>query len=882
MGRIGRNAAHSLSERADRGASPQLGIVLLFVLVFLGATSVYVVGMGAFDAAESQAYHEQSQQELRQFDSTISSLGKQDDTPKPVRIDNLDGELVTDGELEVTVSDGYVNDSRSIALETLVATDKGGNEFAYQAGGAWDVSGDRATAVSDPNLRYYYESTEDGEVGRVDIEPVTLEGSVGTGEHTVREIPNPDTDSFESLGEDIEVVSYTTVEVSESSYHHGWYDFLKDEFNATDANDCEISGSVDENIICHDESEETVTVVANVDGEKPLRELADIEPTVRSGLYIDGETGTLRSSLSMSAYENHNANGAGSPGFLLANYDEFYLHNHADIEGIPVVNGELGSKGNPSISPIGYGVTVNGTEQGESESGRNLYRLDSENEGKGNGVEGTALATELSQPYADIAPIDDEINRLLTSYLAGNPPADGDVSAGMYSGEDGIESTDSSDGNVNVGVDGDLELSNVEINGDNQTNFYVDGRAELSDVSIGPDDRADALWVYATSDSTITIEDDFQGVVYAPGADLEIEDGVTIDGAVIAGDAAGRGGTLEIGDDVQINFDRSLRSATPLSEEDTDLLFEYSDTRPPVDVTFVLDRSGSMGPHNPYGHAYEPEYEIQIGDEWEPIPTDEPFRNTHGWKVLQVRDENGTTRTLESLEFAHPDDWTEIRVHPYYQFGLRPASIGVYAHPGNDPTGQRVEATRNVIDELDPSADRVGVYDFAGSGRTLHPLSGDLEAAKESVAGTAYGGTNMAAGLEAALDDYATRGADDRERVVILLSDGKNSNAANDERMDELVDRSDDLDYTLHTVGLDGLEHDSIPEDKLEGWAAETGGNYYQTADPDELLDLFEEIVDEEIDLEMDTQMQLAVNYETGGTANYAVHVSERTVAIDR
>lgn len=140
----------------------------------------------------------------------------------------------------------------------------------------------------------------------------------------------------------------------------------------------------------------------------------------------------------------------------------------------------------------------------------------------------------------------------------------------------------------------------------------------------------------------------------------------------------------------------------------------------------------------------------------------------------------------------------------------------------------------------------------------------------------------MATGLEAALNDYATRGTDDRERVVILLSDGKNSNTANDERMDELVDRSDDLDYTLHTVGLDGLEHDSIPEDKLEGWAAETGGNYYQTADPDELLDLFEEIVDEEIDLEMDTQMQLAVNYETGSTANYAVHVSERTVEIDR
>ncbi len=884
MGRIGSKTGLSHSGRDDRGASPQLGIVLLFVMVFIGATTVYIVGIGALDAAESQAYGEQSQQELRQLDSTISSLGWQDDTPKTVQFNELDGELVSDGQLEVTVSDGYVNDSRSMELETLVATDRGGNEFAYQAGGIWDVSGDRATAVSNPNLRYYYESTDDGRAGRVDIEPVTLTGTVGAGEHTVREVPNPDTDSFETLGRDLEVVSRTTVEVSGSSYHHGWYNFLKDEFDATDADNCEVSGPIDENIICHDESTETVTVVANVDGEKPLRDLVDIEPTVYGGLHIDGESGTLRSSVSVNAYQNHDADGEVSPGLLLANYDEFYLHNHADIEGIPVVNGRLGSKGNPAISPIGYGVTVNGTPQGESESGKSLYRLDSVNEGKGDGVEGRALATELSQPYADVAPIDDEIDRLLTAYLSDNPSASGDVSAGLYEGETGIDSTDSSDGNVHVGIDGDLDLSNVEVAGENRTNFYVDGNVDLSDVEIESDDRADALWVYATSDSTITIEDDFQGVVYAPGADLEIEDDVTIDGAVVAGDATDRTDAIEIGDGVQINFDSSLRSATPFSGEDKDLLFEYSDTRDPVDVSFVLDRSGSMGPHNPASwNAYAPDYEIAIGETWEPIPTDEPFRNTHDWKAIQVRDDNGTTRTLEPMEFAHPDDWTAVRIHPReYSYYGSAASIGVYPHPGNDPTGQRVEATKNVIDALDPDADRVGVYDFASSGRALHPLSDDLEGAKESVVGTAYGGTNMAAGLEAALNDYTARGTDDRERIVILLSDGKNSNSANDERMDDLVDRSDDLDYTLHTVGLKGLEHGSIPEGKLERWASETGGNYYQTADPEELLDLFEEIVDEEIDLEMDTQMQIAVNYETADTATYAVQISDRTVEIDR
>ncbi|ELZ04880.1 von Willebrand factor A [Natrialba asiatica DSM 12278] len=838
-----------------------------------------MVGSGALDAISAETHAEKTQQELKQFDSDLSSLGWQNDTKETVYLGG-DSELVTDGELTVNISDGYASNETTIDLETIVSTDEAGNEFAYQAGGVWRIDNDRARAVADPNIRYYTEMADGEQVGRLDLSPMTVEGTVGSGEHTVE---SGTTQEFDLRGDELEYVNYVTVEVSDSAYHNGWYDFLKDEFNATDeanvpGHDCKPATQVTTNIICHEEDQQTVTVVAGVDGETPLANLVDIDPTVYGGLYVSGTDKTVDSPLTVTAYDDHQSTQNVTNDLLLADYENYDLQNHANIDGIPVVNGELGSKGNPTISQIGYGVSVDPGPQGRPFEEDNAYWLDTHEQ---------ALATELSSSYTSIDSINDEIDTLLDEYLRSDSTAGGSVTAGIYEGleNDGnsISTLDSSDGNIHVGVEDDLELSGVDVYGDNQTSFYVDGNVDVSNVEIHDGDRASSLWIYATNDSTVTVDGDFQGVIYAPGANVQIDGGTTIDGAVVAGNDVG------IEDNVHVNFDRSLRTDTPFSDGDEDLLFEYGESRPPIDATFILDSSGSMGPHNPSGNTYSPVESVRVSDDdWEPLPgsLDEPFRNAERHLTVEIRNTtSGEAKQLEYHDYANPDNWNEIRVLgercSWWGGCTDETALGMYNQIGNDAYRERVNATTNFIDLMNESeGDRAGVYEFDTDGNTLHHLDGDLDAAKENVVGNAYGGTNMSAGLEKALDDYDYRGKEGQEKIAILLSDGKNSGDG-DSFMDDQVDRAKYDNVTLYTVGLHGDEDDSIPEEKLADWAEETGGEYYSAEDPGELYDLFEKIAKEEIEIDSEVQVEISVTHERTTTSGYAVNVGEQTVEID-
>nr|WP_090506041.1 vWA domain-containing protein [Natronorubrum sediminis] len=887
-------------------------------MVFVGGTLVFVVGMGAMDTIQSQTHGEKTEQDLQQFDSDLTTIAAQGETGS-VYLDDLDGEIVDDGKLEVTVSDGYRTDTESTNLTTFAAEDDGGNEYAYQAGGVWEIHDDRATPMSTPNIDYYQETIDDEEVGRIDISPLSLEGTVGSGEHTVQQPQDDNSGEFDTLGNDMDYVDHVTVEVTETAYHHGWYSFLEDEFDAVDESDvdddCD-SASGEVTVICHDESAESVTVVAAVDGDAPLADLVDIEPAIFGGLFLEGDEGQLDSTLDVNSYENDDTEENVSDDLFLANYESYDLHNHATVDGIPVVNGTLGSNGNPVISQLGYGTAVDGHPVGSEGEADGVYQLRPDPDENAQPHQVDALATELSEPFDDIDRIDDELEQLHDEYLDGEPEADGEVSAtdgdgqeGLFDGASDIDSLDSSDGDVHVGVDGHnaLELINesdtITVSGDNQTNFYVDGNVELGNVEIEPDDSADSLWIYGSSNSEITIDDDFQGVVYAPGADIDIAADVTIDGAVVAGD-----GNLESSNqnpqgpqdddieeyDVEVNFDESLRTETPFTDSDEDLYFEYGEQRMPLDATFVLDRSGSMGPHNPNDAVdpYNPNDEVDVGEDWEPIPTGDPFRNMEGGflgsneRDVELRDEDGNTERLEYRDYAHPDDWEDVRVHPDDHSGVsfweRTASLGLYNHPGNDPTSERVDATRNFIGMMNETdGDRAGVYDFDRDGHVLHHLDDDLEAAQANVEGHADGGTNMADGFELALNDYENYGEDDQERVTVLLSDGQNNYPEDDAAMDAQVERANELNVTLYTVGLGGLEHDPIPEDELEEWAEQTGGSFHSTDDAEELFDLFETIAEEEVEVDAEPEVEITATHERDVTADYAVSASEQVVEID-
>ncbi|MFC7231076.1 hypothetical protein ACFQMM_05990 [Saliphagus sp. GCM10025308] len=250
--------------------------------------------------------------------------------------------------------------------------------------------------------------------------------------------------------------------------------------------------------------------------------------------------------------------------------------------------------------------------------------------------------------------------------------------------------------------------------------------------------------MYGTSETDVAVAGTVQGVVYAPGAgSLEVEHGTDIYGAIVTGTFEGIGepGNADGGSDLEVHFDRSLRTDVPIPEENRTLEFENVTTRNPIDVGFVLDRSGSMGPHTVW--------EVYGGGSWqEPVHTGEIVVGS----PVKVKRADGGVEQFSWYERTTVEEGDTIRsVESPNQ-----AWVG-HDHPGYDPDGLRVDATQSFIGELNASdalephrRDRAAVIEFNSGSHQVHGLSTDLEAVNDSVENNIGGGTNMAAGLEAA------------------------------------------------------------------------------------------------------------------------------------
>jgi hypothetical protein len=156
---------------------------------------------------------------------------------------------------------------------------------------------------------------------------------------------------------------------------------------------------------------------------------------------------------------------------------------------------------------------------------------------------------------------------------------------------------------------------------------------------------------------------------------------------------------------------------------------------------------------------------------------------------------------------------------------------------GNDPWGERRSAAKNLIDRLSPT-DRVAIVDFDDVGNVIYPLSflgskKAREAAKSAVDRIDdTGGTNLSAGLDAAIGELAGHRRPNRSQFVIFLTDGYG------EYSPESAARARQDGIKIYTVGL-GAE---AATDLLQSVATKTGGKYYPVANASELTALFEKI----------------------------------------
>lgn len=171
----------------------------------------------------------------------------------------------------------------------------------------------------------------------------------------------------------------------------------------------------------------------------------------------------------------------------------------------------------------------------------------------------------------------------------------------------------------------------------------------------------------------------------------------------------------------------------------------------------------------------------------------------------------------------------------------------------NDPDRLRVAAAQSFISGLtsnefsDPSKphDRAAVIDFDDDAVTLQPLTEELGDAKKAVELVDEdGGTNIGAGLSAALDqlprnprlDFALDGARSYSKVAILLTDGDG------EYDPALTDRAKSESVRVYTVGLGAGTNVQLLQDIADG----TQGKFFFVDQADGLKDAFQRIEEDQ------------------------------------
>lgn len=155
----------------------------------------------------------------------------------------------------------------------------------------------------------------------------------------------------------------------------------------------------------------------------------------------------------------------------------------------------------------------------------------------------------------------------------------------------------------------------------------------------------------------------------------------------------------------------------------------------------------------------------------------------------------------------------------------------------NDPDRQRVRVAKEFVRRLG-DGDRAAVVDFDSGAIVRSGLTDDVAALDAALDGIdAVGGTNIAAGVSAALDLFGEPEIDPEQRTlrtIILLTDGDGTYSSG------LTALAQQRQVRIYTVGLGN----AVPVSLLSGIAEETGGMYFAAADADQLASIFGSISD--------------------------------------
>lgn len=152
---------------------------------------------------------------------------------------------------------------------------------------------------------------------------------------------------------------------------------------------------------------------------------------------------------------------------------------------------------------------------------------------------------------------------------------------------------------------------------------------------------------------------------------------------------------------------------------------------------------------------------------------------------------------------------------------------------GNDPNGFRKTAAKRFVGGL-IDGDRATVVDFDSNARVLQSLTTDFDAVNTSIDRLdAAGGTDIAAGINAAIDEYDRNSNDTRGKIAILLTDGQAPRGPAKSAAQSAAKR----DIPIYTIGFGN------PDDQLlQDIASITGAKYHKVDSAEDLPEVFQRV----------------------------------------
>jgi|GEM_PF-832013 hypothetical protein len=585
---------HPRRDSRDRAASSIVGLVLLFGLVFAGASVIFWAGMDAKQSVQTASEIDTAETSLQEVSSELATLSlKGEGATTSFDLsgkDPSDVSVVEDGKISFRLN-GKTACTAEMEMGSIVYEHDSGATVAYQAGGVFKKQSGGTSIVQSPTLEYYTQNVDGEEVQSIRFPVTNVTGDVkNSGEVTASTSSNTGSTMREELcltganADKVDVVRQVNVTISDSSFADAWEEYFVDEFGASNV-------TVDDG---------DVTATVPLGGGVSADQFPVNDAKIFGGVYMGSSAGELlikTPNVKVNSYDSSDVTGS-TPEYN--DSGDIYTRGDVEVTAQSHINGSVFSEGTVTL---GNSCQVNGASPPGKErcvtqdvhfnnttgGGLNPSSTSEREEAIGGAWTNGTIVPGIETMDATIVDTVDTVSEHnhndsssaiadgQIQYTDGSATIDG----GVYHLDDltvpagSTLTIDTSNGDVVLAVENGITVESagtLTVEGNGQVRTFVNGTSgeqltldDSATVNVRKSGvrtyRSDAFFVVCKAGCEATIGENaqFTGTLYGPGTtassgQVTLEKDSQVWGALVAG-------TVEFDKKSEFHFDTSLENA---------------------------------------------------------------------------------------------------------------------------------------------------------------------------------------------------------------------------------------------------------------------------------------------------------------------------------